>query len=267
MSIQPVIKWTGSKRSQAAEIVNYFPNFNHYYEPFVGGGSVMFAAHPTAGTAGDICTPLIELWKLIRDNPEEILSFYTSQWQRLQDEGHTVYYEIRDTFNESFDPLSLFFLTRTCVNGLIRFNQVGEFNNSLHHTRKGINPSRLRSILYQWSHVIRNIDFFSEDYRVTTAQATSEDFIYLDPPYFHTRGRYYGHIDFDEFLAYLEYLNSNNIYFALSYDGFRGEKEYLTDIPQDLYKRKLYLASGNSAFKKVQESKTEAVYEALYLNY
>lgn len=41
-SLQPVIKWSGSKRSQAEEIISYFPrNYNTYYEPFIGGGSIL----------------------------------------------------------------------------------------------------------------------------------------------------------------------------------------------------------------------------------
>lgn len=35
---QPVIKWTGSKRSQTEEIIKHFPNkINTYYEPCCGG--------------------------------------------------------------------------------------------------------------------------------------------------------------------------------------------------------------------------------------
>lgn len=41
-NFQPVIKWSGSKRSQSDEIIKYFPtNIDTYYEPFIGGGSML----------------------------------------------------------------------------------------------------------------------------------------------------------------------------------------------------------------------------------
>lgn len=45
---KPVIKWSGSKRSQSAKIKEYLPEkFNRYYEPFIGGGSMLYAINPT----------------------------------------------------------------------------------------------------------------------------------------------------------------------------------------------------------------------------
>lgn len=39
---EPVIKWSGSKRSQAKNILTYFPKeIDVYYEPFCGGASVL----------------------------------------------------------------------------------------------------------------------------------------------------------------------------------------------------------------------------------
>lgn len=41
---QPVIKWSGSKRSQCEDIISLFPKeINTYYEPFCGGASVLRA--------------------------------------------------------------------------------------------------------------------------------------------------------------------------------------------------------------------------------
>lgn len=40
----PVIKWSGSKRSQAKDILEHFPKtIETYYEPFIGGGSILNA--------------------------------------------------------------------------------------------------------------------------------------------------------------------------------------------------------------------------------
>jgi len=161
----------------------------------------------------------------------------------------------------------LLFLTRTCVNGLIRFNQNGEFNNSLHYTRKGIHPKKLRGVLSNWSEVIQNTIFTSKDYQSILSLVKKRDFVYLDPPYFHTNGRYYGRIDFDQFLQFLEKLNKREVKFALSFDGKRGDKNYTVDFPRELYKRHLYIESGNSTFKKVMDNKTEKAEESLYLNY
>ena len=41
--MKPVIKWSGSKRSQASKIKSFFPEtFGTYYEPFIGGGSMRY---------------------------------------------------------------------------------------------------------------------------------------------------------------------------------------------------------------------------------
>ena len=268
MAIKPVIKWSGSKRSQAEIIKSYFPcTFDTYYEPFLGGGSILYTINPKKAVCGDICKPLIELWKEIQCNPVELAEKYSSRWQRLHEEGYTAYYDIREQFNKTKSPEDLLFLSRTCVNGLIRFNDKGEFNNSLHHSRPGIHPERLKEILFDWSSRIQGVDFYNDDYINTTQNATPNDIIYLDPPYFHTKGRYFGTIDFERFLYYLNDLNNRGIKYMLSFDGKRGDKDYIVEIPKELYNRHILIPSGNSTFKKVIDKETEKVFESLYLNY
>lgn len=267
MRIDPVIKWSGSKRSQAMDIIKKFGEYNCYYEPFVGGGSVMYATKPKQAICGDICEPLIGLWNKIKSDPKEVVEYYDKEWNRLQRDGCEVFYDIRSRFNVDKEPLDLLFLSRTCVNGLIRFNAVGEFNNSFHHTRKGIDPKRFETIVMNWSNNIENVQFIYGDYRETTQSAKKGDIIYLDPPYEHTKGRYFGTIDYKEFYEYLEELNRKEIKYVLSFDGKRGNKEYTTGIPKDLYVKKYMLQSGNSSFKKVMDKRNEQVYEALYLNW
>ncbi len=268
-SFQPVIKWSGSKRSQVKDILKCVPLFNTYYEPFLGGGSVMYSVNPDSGICGDICKPLIDLWLLIRNNPKYLIDYYTSRWNKLQKDGVEVFLETRKCFNLYYRPEDLFFLSRTCVNGLIRFNQKGEFNNSMHYTRKGINPSRIEKIIYDWSERIQKINFVTGDYKETTQTAQKNDFLYLDPPYFHTKGRYYSNktINFEEFFLFLDDLNRREIKFALSFDGKRGDENYIIDLPQELYKKRILIKSGLSSFKKVMEKQNTDVFETLYLNF
>ena len=268
MTIQPVIKWSGSKRSQAEEIIKLFPkDVNCYFEPFLGGGSVLYALNPQKAICGDICEPLIGIWNMIKDKPEELSSFYEKWWNKLQDEGYTVFFDVRDRFNKKREPSDLFFLSRTCVNGLIRFNSKGEFNNSLHYSRPGIDPKKLSKIIFDWSNRISNVKFVNGDYRDTTKDAKKGDLVYLDPPYFHTRGRYYGTIEYDEFFDYLKDLNNKKIKYALSFDGETDEKDYTYEIPRTLYKRHLLIQAGNSSFKKLMSKGSNKVYESLYLNW
>ena len=113
----------------------------------------------------------------------------------------------------------------------------------------------------------KNTIGIADDYIATTSSAKSGDIIYLDPPYFHTKGRYFGTINFERFLNYLEDLNKRNINYILSFDGLRGEANYTVNIPKDLYKRHELLQSGNSTFKKVIGKETEKVFESLYMNF
>lgn len=265
---KPVIKWSGSKRSQAPTIIQNIPNFEKYYEPFVGGGSITYALAPKVGTCGDAYSPLIEFWQKIKNEPDSLADNYNKQWQSLQTIGHTYFYEVRDRFNLSPNAEDLLFLSRTCVNGLIRFNRNGEFNNALHHTRKGINPKTLHSIILEWSNRVQGIEFICGDYRETLENVTPNDFVYLDPPYFNTKHkRYFGTIEYEPFLKFLEALNSKGVKYALSYDGVRGENDYTVALPKELYKQHLFIDSGNSSFRKVMDGKQEMVAESLYLNY
>lgn len=267
-NFKPVIKWTGSKRTISDEIVSTFPEeYDMYYEPFLGSGSILYQLSPSEAICGDICEPLIGIWKLIRDDPEELITYYQREWKRLQDEGPDVYYEIREKFNETKNPKHLFFLSRTCVNGLIRFNSDGEFNNSFHLSRPGINPKRMGPIITEWSRDIQDVEFVSGEYNVTTSDVSQGDFVYLDPPYFNTTSRYYGSIDYDRFLDFLKDLNDRDVKYALSYDGHSGDTDYTVDLPEWAYEEHLMLSSGNSSFKNVMDQEVAEVKESLYLNY
>jgi DNA adenine methylase len=267
-NIEPVIKWSGSKRLVAAQLARLFNKTDHFIDPFVGGGAILPYAKATRVIAGDIVPELISLWKCIQTDPQKVAEQYRLRWTRLQKEGHTAYYAIRDDFNNTRNPYDFLFLSRTCVNGLIRFNADGNFNNSLHHTRPGIAPERLSKILIEWSKYLSTVEFYHQDYRETLSVAGKGDMIFLDPPYAGTRGRYRA-ADFvtKEFYDCLEMLNKKGTHWVLTFDGVAGDRTYETGLNPTLYKHHLGIRTGNSTFNKVIDKRINAVIESVFLNF
>lgn len=267
-TIEPVIKWSGSKRRIAPLLTTLLPDTERYFEPFVGSGAMLPFRTSRIAFAGDIIAELITLWQAIRDTPELTTKEYKGRWLRLQNKGHTAYYAIRDSFNTTRNPHDLLFLTRTCVNGLTRFNKNGKFNNSLHHTRPGIAPARLRKVIHQWSHFVQDVQFIAADYRETLSSVRKNDLVFLDPPYAGTKGRYIpGEFNHDEFYHELERLNAVSARWVLTFDGRAGRRSYETNIPSELYRVRLGLPTGNSPFTKLMKTGIDAVVESVYLNF
>lgn len=280
-TIPSLIKWTGSKRKQAPLIAREAKSYNRYFEPFLGGGALLFLFAHDGAVASDIYEPLIELWKIVQDNPEAVISDYTEKWNALNIEykelqlKHVknadglpkVFYDCRTRFNKTHNPLDLNFIMRTCVNGIVRFNGEGEFNNSFHLSRQGMKPEMFAKNVRVWNERIKGVNFECQSYEETLAQAKAGDFVYFDPPYADSHNRYIKDLNLQNFFNELDKLNSKNIFWALSFDGSRAGTNYFSDMPKELYKRKLSLSNGNSAVSKILNAKQEEVTESLYLNY
>lgn len=274
MKFQPVIKWSGSKRGQSEDIIKRFPKtINTYYEPFIGGGSVLFQLlHSDIKVEQYICSDinkdLIDLWNMIKDNPEHLCIKYKEMWDELNSIENIelkkrYYYKIRSEYNTTREPHLLLFLSRTCVNGLIRYNSKNEFNTSFHFSRKGIVPDKFADIILQWSNVLnnKNVQFIHQSYEKILAN--KGDFVYLDPPYANTKGMYYGTIDYESFWDFLRKLECK---YVLSFDGTLGNIDKTYDVPKDVYVIHEYLDSGISSFKKLHQEQ-EYVKESLYISY
>lgn len=265
---EPVIKWSGSKRAIASALAKLFGTAGHFYDPFVGGGALLPYRPTRTAVAGDIIPELIELWQLIQKNPDLVSSGYAKRWQLLRKEGYTAFYAIRDSFNADRDPLDLLFLTRTCVNGLIRFNSDGEFNNSLHHTRPGIAPERLRKVILLWNQIVRGVVFKTADYRETLEPVKRGDLVFLDPPYACNRGRYRReNFDVNAFFGELDRLNRTGARWILTFDGQAGNRVYESSVPQELYRQRFAAPTGNSPFTRLMGMAVDAVTESVYLNF
>jgi DNA adenine methylase len=267
--IPPVIKWSGSKRSIASKIAQVLPATGRYYEPFLGGGAILGTQPGRPSRAGDVVTELVGIWSAVQCDPDRTVAEYSERWNLLQNEGHPAFYQIRNSFNATRNPHDLLFLSRTCVNGLIRFNRSGDFNNSLHHTRKGILPARFEGVVRQWNSTIRNTVFLTGDFEECLSSAKSGDVAFLDPPYVGTRGRYHpGLFDFDRLWTELDRLNAVGVKWVLTLDGSAGARDYGHSwVPEDLYQERLTVGTGSSPFVRVMEGRVDEVRESVFLNF
>lgn len=279
MDFQPIIKWSGSKRIQSEQIISYFPKYmGTYYEPFCGGCSVLYQLMVSDEkfarnfVCSDTNPDLIDLWNVIKDNPEELFNEYSKMWSKMQSIDNkgmkrAYFEEIRNEFNRTRNPMLFFFIMRTCTNGIPRYNKHKEFNGTFHLTRDGIKPKRLQPVIMDWSELlnVNEVTFRCCDYKDIFEEVEEGDFLYLDPPYDNTRiNRYFGRVAFDDFFNQLRILNTMDIKFVLSFDG---KSNGSLVVPIDCYINKVYIDSKNSSFRRTKECMTNKdAFESLYWN-
>jgi DNA adenine methylase len=279
--MQPVIKWSGSKRSQAHDITTYIQkSYDTYYEPFCGSCAVLAyileREHNLANqfnnfVCSDLNQDLINSYNFIKYNPEKVITDYDRLWNEMNKKSNSIddkknYFEtVRKRLNQKHDCSDFIFVMRTTVNGMPRYNKKGDFNNAFHVTRDGITPDKFEKIVKQWSNLLNkyNVQFIHQSFE--KIKPTENDLVYLDPPYANTKGMYFGGFDKDAFFAFLEGLECD---WLLSYDGIAGNKNLVSEVPQTLYKRHFFIDSGNSSFRRVIGNDRNCnVKESLYLSF
>lgn len=271
-----VIKWTGSKRTQASKIVDMFPdNFETYYEPFIGGGSILIELlnrHSIKFNriiCSDINNDLINLWILIKQNPTEIIEQYTKRWLEMQSahsepERKEIYLHYRDRYNTYHDVHDFYFVRNTCYNGMVRYNSDGHFNVGYHFHRSGANPNLLENILINTNYLLNKFDikFICQQY--DKIRPDSDDFCYFDPPYEDSKSLYTG--DFNN-IKFIDFVNKLNCKWLLSYDGDVENSSEFKVIEKLNHKNLFLLNAGISSYRKLKNIGALNVREALYTNY
>ncbi|PIR37159.1 MAG: modification methylase [Alphaproteobacteria bacterium CG11_big_fil_rev_8_21_14_0_20_39_49] len=186
--VSPVVKWVGGKRQLLHEIEKHIPKkFGIYYEPFIGGGSVLFHLQPKHSVINDYNEELINLYKTIRKNPDELIEDLK---KHINDEEY--YYKTRalDRSANMYNKLSdiekasrIIFLNKTCYNGLFRVNSSGEFNSPFGRYKNPniINDVTIRAVSNYFKN--NNIKILNADYKDSLSDAKKGDFVYFDPPY------------------------------------------------------------------------------------
>jgi DNA adenine methylase len=179
-AVRPFLKWAGGKQWLAPLAATWLPSdfSGTYYEPFVGGGSIFFAAAPGKAVLSDRCGELITAFRAVRDDVDAVIKAL-----KTYPHTHEFFLTIRDRTPRTphTQAARLIYLNKTAFNGLYRVNHNGKFNVPFGRYRNPTicNETRLRAA----ASILKNVDLRAGDFEVGLDGAVAGDFVYIDPPY------------------------------------------------------------------------------------
>lgn len=188
-SLSPFVKWAGGKRQLLNEIKERMPEgFYRYYEPFVGGGAVVFDILPENAVINDINKALINAYRQICKEPKAFLNIINSLDSKMWEDGKAYYYSLRERYNDKLmqkeydtELAALFvFINKHCFNGLYRVNGRGLFNVPYNNSRR---QSVDTESIYAVSEYLQNVTILEGDFQNACVTARKGDFIFIDSPY------------------------------------------------------------------------------------
>ncbi len=162
-----LLKWIGNKQRFAHEIVALFPEkFGTYHEPFLGSGAVLGTLAPAHAVASDAFLPLVEIWKALKENPDELKRWYRERWEMHSSLGKQQAYEVvRNNYNASPNGADLLFLCRTCYGGVVRFRKADGYMSTPCGIHEPVSPESFSQRVDTWVSRIGHVEFKHMDYK------------------------------------------------------------------------------------------------------
>nr|WP_307361940.1 Dam family site-specific DNA-(adenine-N6)-methyltransferase [Curtobacterium flaccumfaciens] len=183
--LRPFIRWPGSKRLLLRQLLELVPaRVATYYEPFLGGGSLLLALRPQQAVIGDVLDPLMAAWAAVKSDPDALLA-QLDRWPFNRD----FYMKLRA--EERRNPIEkaarFLYLNRGAYGGIWRVNSRGLFNVPWADPKT---PSLLDEVNLREVSAYLNkaeVQLMCVDWQEVTRNASAGDLVFLDPPY--SKGR------------------------------------------------------------------------------
>jgi len=238
---KPIVKWVGGKRQLITELKNLMPKkYNKYIEPFIGGGALFFELKPQNAIINDYNKDLINLYVVVRDNPEKLIDNI-----RKHKNKSDYYYETRalDRDVKVFNKLTpiekasrFIYLNKTGFNGLYRVNSKGQYNVPFGRYKNPnyCDPDNINAC----SALLKNTEITSGDFEIIKERVNKGDLVYFDPPYvpLNKTSNFTGYTDkgFDEGMQFrlkelCDYITDIGAYFMLS----NSYTDYILELYQE----------------------------------
>lgn len=193
-SLKPFVKWAGGKQALSSLLVSFFPkDIDCFWEPFVGGGSVYFTLQPAKAVIADKNAWLIDTYKAVRSDWSKVAEILSRLVNTKQE-----FLKIRAVSPSSLDSFHraahFIYLNKTCFRGLFRVNGKGQFNVPYgSYQRRLFDPANLEAV----SKALKRAEIRCGDFEANMLGVSTNDFAYLDPPYY----KLGGYSDFNRYTA------------------------------------------------------------------
>lgn len=243
--LKPFIKYCGGKTKLLPYIIENLPNkeFKNYFEPFIGGGSVLFEFLSKElayncnryYTISDINESLMNCYEVIKSNVEELIVELNKD---IYLNEYNYYYARRKRYNEIkfeetnfVEKAALFIYLNKCgYNGMYRENSQGGFNIPFGKMK---NPKICdEPVLRKASESLNKVHIECCEYNDILEVTNTDDFVYLDPPYHGTFTDYtnnkFAEDEQNKLKQFVDKLTEKGVYVMLSNSA--------TDFIKDLYK-------------------------------
>lgn len=246
--------------------------FDRWVEPFMGTGVVAFNVRPKKALLCDSNPHLINFYKALQDKEitsAQVREFLNKEGQKLLKTDGKHYYVVRERFNEFENPLDFLFLSRSCFNGMMRFNKKGGYNVPFCKKPNRFAQSLVTKITNQVENISQIIkqgdyEFKHQDFNQTLLELNRSDFVYSDPPYIGRHVDYFDSWSEEEEIILNNGLVNSDCKFILStwLSNKYRINDYIFSVWEDCYvatKEHFYHVGG-------KETNRNAVYEALLSN-
>lgn len=188
--ISPFVKWAGGKKQLLTRLKEHMPSeYNRYYEPFIGGGALLFSVQPEHAVINDVNAQLLNVYRQLKVNADEVIHEIQSMDQVECDQERYKY--MRDAYNHKIAVHELdaecaalmIWINKHCFNGLYRVNSKGLFNVPYNNKTGGVSmdEDNLRDIGRYLNEA--SVEIREGDFELACIDANAGDFVYFDSPY------------------------------------------------------------------------------------
>lgn len=265
-NVKPIFRYIGGKtwlkkklNEKLEKILIENQKINSYYEPFAGGLGAFFSNLDVLYKynikkihLNDINTCLINVYKMIMSNKDELIRHYSSieneflskipqkifQLHKINDKNEIkkilsdcneffknkrTLFNITKNSNDILNSSALFlFLANHSFNGIYRENKKGEYNTAFNWEAKNFNHiiDRINNVNF----ILNKFDITFSNYSFEEIPLLKDQFIYADPPYINnttnTENNYHSDkFDIIKMKKLVDHIKNNEFIFSHYYNS------------------------------------------------